>query len=66
MDLPRDLPRESTQFLLNASKTFPVLLLTGVQEIGKTTLLNAFVERGELKRNSEKTHVKGSTPLPNY
>jgi uncharacterized protein len=64
MDLQIDLPRESTQFLLNASKTFPVLLLTGARQVGKTTLLKQLSDQENLSSEAEpRKYVTLDDPL---
>src|SRR3970282_1920157 len=39
-------PRTLSQFALEASTVFPVLLVTGARQVGKTTLLQALREPG--------------------
>jgi uncharacterized protein len=64
MDLQIDLPRESTQFLLNASKTFPVLLLTGARQVGKTTLLKQLSDQENQSSEAEpRKYVTLDDPL---
>jgi len=44
------LPRTLENFILRASRQFPVLMLTGPRQVGKTTLLKAVSERESPRR----------------